>query len=359
MPTKHKPQDAVSFSIREAVDVQIALSRMNKLPWMEQASEMDRALIGTIVSELGTNIVKYANFGHITLEFHEDKRGLWVKVLAQDSGPGIADVGLALKDHYTTGKTLGLGLPGVKRMADDFSISSVPERGTRIEASKRLGRGYSGSDFSTRSACLPTNSTVAKETATAQWDIGSYTRPMPGQIKGGDLAITIQHATGLLMVMVDVTGHGERAFELSNKINALVQSQSQLPADELMMRLHASLEGTIGAAIGILGVDPHFARFAYLGVGNTGIARVTGERWRGVSRDGLVGSRIPRLSKAEGTLSAGDAFLMWTDGIPEIEGPKYLRQHARDPAKRVASQLVNSLGKPHDDAGCIVFRWLS
>ncbi len=325
------------------------MSRLNKLPWMEQASEIDRALIATILCELGTNIVKYANYGRLTVEFNPSKVTPWVKILAQDNGPGIADIGLALKDHYTTGNTLGLGLPGVKRMADDFSITSTI---------KGIGGRFDSTDKSFRSLASSAYPNAFESAGTATWDVGSYTRPMPGQIRGGDLAIIIHHAAGLLMVMVDVTGHGERAFELGNQINALVQSHPYLPSNELMMLLHRSLAGTIGAAIGILNVDPLQAKFAYLGVGNTGIARVTGKHWRGVSRDGLVGSRMPKLSPLEGALSAGDVFLMWTDGISEIDGPKYLRQHAKDPAKRVASHLVNAIGKPHDDAGCIIFRWL-
>ena len=334
------------------------MSRLNKLPWMEQASEIDRALIATILCELGTNIVKYANYGRLTVEFNPSKVTPWVKILAQDNGPGIADIGLALKDHYTTGNTLGLGLPGVKRMADDFSITSTPEKGTTIVAIKGIGGRFNGTDKSFRSLASSAYPNAFESAGTATWDVGSYTRPMPGQIRGGDLAIIIHHAAGLLMVMVDVTGHGERAFELGNQINALVQSHPYLPSNELMMLLHRSLAGTIGAAIGILNVDPLQAKFTYLGVGNTGIARVTGKHWRGVSRDGLVGSRMPKLSPLEGALSAGDVFLMWTDGISEIDGPKYLRQHAKDPAKRVASHLVNAIGKPHDDAGCIIFRWL-
>lgn len=357
MSTSRADQGTVSFPIREAVDVRIAMSNLNKLPWMEQASEIDRALIATILCELGTNIVKYADYGRLTVEFNLDKVTPWVKILAQDNGPGIADIGLALKDHYTTGNTLGLGLPGVKRMADDFSITSTPDKGTTIVAIKGLGGRFKSSEKSFRGLAGSAYPKAFETTGAEAWDVGSYTRPMLGQISGGDLAIVIHHAAGLLMVMVDITGHGERAFELSNQVNALVQSYPHLPANELMMLLHRSLAGTIGAAIGILNVDPHEATFAYLGVGNTGVARVRGKHWRGVSRDGLVGSRLPKLIPVEGELAAGDVFLLWTDGISEIDGPKYLRQNVTEPAKRVATQLVTTLGKPHDDAGCIVFRW--
>lgn len=358
MLKRRSQKDLMSFPIRENVDVHIALSRVNKLHWMEQASELDRALISTILSELGTNIVKYAHYGHLTVEFTEDKVAPSVKIQAQDDGPGIADISLALKDHYTTGSSLGLGLPGVKRMADDLTITSTPGRGTTVVAIKKLDRRFSASNISGNHSDPILPRELCSVDASAKWDIGSYTRPMLGQIRGGDLAITIQHDSRLLMVMVDVTGHGERAFELGNKINSLVQRHPQLPTNELMLFLHRQLIGTIGAAVGILSVDPANSRFNYLGVGNTGAARVSGERWRAVSKDGLVGSRLPSLTQVNGALATNDAFLMWTDGIPEIEGPKYLRQHTRDPAGYVARELVNSLGKPHDDAGCIVFRWL-
>ena len=92
--------------------------------------------IKTSVSELGRNILKYAVKGKIIITpiSKNNKKGIQVEV--SDKGPGIEDVEKALSDSYSTGGTLGLGLPGVKRMMDEFEIDSTPGEGTRITIRK-------------------------------------------------------------------------------------------------------------------------------------------------------------------------------------------------------------------------------
>lgn len=350
-------QDAVhrcTFPIRDAIDLRIAISQVNKEAWLDQATELDRSVVATIISELGTNIVKYAARGYIDIAFVESRGGASVVIEARDNGPGIADIHLALTDHYTTGKTLGLGLPAVRRMADHFDIQSSPEAGTRVLATKKLSRPSAATPAFRRS---PPVETSAAGTA-ACWDIGTCTRPMPGQIRSGDLAVTVAEGGNVLLAMIDVTGHGERAHELGNRIGSLVRSNARQSPGTLINLLHRSLKATIGAAVGIIAVNAAQARFSYAGVGNIGAARVTGERWKGVPRDGLLGTRLPTVQEHHGALASGDAFLMWSDGIPELLGPRFLASNRSAGAQDVARQLVHTLGKPHDDAGCIVFRWM-
>ena len=92
--------------------------------------------LATVTSELARNILKYAGQGRIRLEKLEHKGRKGVRLIASDSGPGIADVEQAMAEHYSTGGTLGLGLSGAKRMMDDFSVTSQPGQGTRVEAVK-------------------------------------------------------------------------------------------------------------------------------------------------------------------------------------------------------------------------------
>jgi serine/threonine-protein kinase RsbT len=94
------------------------------------------ALLVTTVSELGTNIIKYAGRGEITIQPIQEgaKKGILIRAI--DQGPGIADIKAAMQDHHSTGGTLGLGLPGVKRMMDDFEIRSELKRGTTVTVKK-------------------------------------------------------------------------------------------------------------------------------------------------------------------------------------------------------------------------------
>ena len=94
--------------------------------------------IMTVVAELARNVIKYAKSGRVTLTSIDSagRRGLEIEVV--DRGPGIADMERAMTDHFSTGKTLGLGLPGAKRLMDEFTITSTPGRGTRVVARKWL-----------------------------------------------------------------------------------------------------------------------------------------------------------------------------------------------------------------------------
>ncbi|MGF1753788.1 anti-sigma regulatory factor [Vibrio makurazakiensis] len=88
--------------------------------------------VSTSVSELATNVVKYACGGVVEISSVESCGKTGVKIVVKDSGTGIPDIPLALSDNFSTEGSLGLGLPGVKRMMDEFSIESSPEHGTKI-----------------------------------------------------------------------------------------------------------------------------------------------------------------------------------------------------------------------------------
>ena len=88
----------------------------------------------TAASELVRNMMKYAGGGHVTLEIVSDPpRAKGVRLTFVDEGPGIADVALAMQDGYTTTRGLGLGLPGAKRLSNEFRIQSEPGKGTWVQ----------------------------------------------------------------------------------------------------------------------------------------------------------------------------------------------------------------------------------
>ena len=93
-------------------------------------------MIATAVSELARNILKYAAKGEVIIASTQNGYRVGIEITAQDRGPGIADVAQAMVEHFSSSGTLGLGLPGVKRMMDEFEINSVPEKGTRVTIKK-------------------------------------------------------------------------------------------------------------------------------------------------------------------------------------------------------------------------------
>jgi len=90
----------------------------------------------TAASELVRNMLKYANGGTVLIEVISQGRDSGIRLVFQDKGPGIEDISLAMKDGYTTGKSLGIGLPGAKRLVNEFDIKSEVGTGTTVSIVK-------------------------------------------------------------------------------------------------------------------------------------------------------------------------------------------------------------------------------
>lgn len=90
----------------------------------------------TAASELVRNMLKYGHGGIANIELVSNEREKGVRLIFVDKGPGIPDISLAMKDGYSTGKSLGLGLPGTKRLVNEFFIDSKPGEGTVVSITK-------------------------------------------------------------------------------------------------------------------------------------------------------------------------------------------------------------------------------
>ena len=99
-------------------------------------SGSELTLIATAISEVARNIVTYAKHGEIVLRLVNQGRRRGIRVIAQDQGPGIADIPRAMEDGYSTSSSLGLGLPGVRRLVDEFQIESKQNQGTTVTFTK-------------------------------------------------------------------------------------------------------------------------------------------------------------------------------------------------------------------------------
>ncbi|MBF0226511.1 MAG: anti-sigma regulatory factor [Desulfobacterales bacterium] len=95
-------------------------------------NETMQVLIATAASELSTNIIRYAKKGKVTLKIIQDINSKGIEIIAQDKGPGIDNINQAMQEHFSTGNGLGLGLPSVQRIMDEFDIQSKLNHGTCI-----------------------------------------------------------------------------------------------------------------------------------------------------------------------------------------------------------------------------------
>ena len=135
---EQKPETDDEYCIAVASVNDIVTARLQGRALAERLgfSPGEATLVATAISELARNIVQYAGSGDIVLRSttNGSKRG--VVVVARDRGPGIADLKLAVRSGYSTSGGLGLGLPGVRRIVDDFQIVSNRHDGTTVTVTK-------------------------------------------------------------------------------------------------------------------------------------------------------------------------------------------------------------------------------
>jgi serine/threonine-protein kinase RsbT len=124
------------IAIRADVDIISARHRGRELGAELGFNKGELALIATAISELARNILTYAGEGEIVLERVQQNGRRGILVIARDGGPGIPDLELALQDGYSTSRSLGIGLPGVRRLMDEFELSSTLGAGTTVTAKK-------------------------------------------------------------------------------------------------------------------------------------------------------------------------------------------------------------------------------
>lgn len=130
------PSHEINVPVNADIDIVTARQKGRELARDLGFTSTDLALIATAISELARNIILYANTGEIVLSVVENgtKRGL--RVVARDDGPGIPDIERALEEGFSTSRSLGLGLSGVRRLMDEFDIVSDVGRGTTVTVKK-------------------------------------------------------------------------------------------------------------------------------------------------------------------------------------------------------------------------------
>lgn len=115
-------QDVILFRNRtKELAVRIGMNLLNQTKLITAASELVR------------NMLKYGGGGNITMEIISNPKTTGIRLTFKDDGPGIPDIALAMQDGYSTGRSLGLGLPGAKRLSNEFKIESEPGKGTLVE----------------------------------------------------------------------------------------------------------------------------------------------------------------------------------------------------------------------------------
>jgi serine/threonine-protein kinase RsbT len=123
-----------TFPVRTSADVVIVRQKVRTAAAELRFSLVDQTKLVTAASELARDTLEHGKGGEVRLEVLEEDPRQGLRLVFEDRGPGIPDVELALREGYTTGHGLGLGLGGAKRLVNEFAIESTPGQGTRVVA---------------------------------------------------------------------------------------------------------------------------------------------------------------------------------------------------------------------------------
>lgn len=132
----HNEVAETAMPVRSDLDVLKARQYGKELAGNLRFSASERTIIATAISEIARNTVLYAKSGQMSLKLIQQGQRRGILVIARDEGPGIPDLSLAMQDGYTTSQGLGIGLPGAKRLMDEFEIVSEVGKGTTITMKK-------------------------------------------------------------------------------------------------------------------------------------------------------------------------------------------------------------------------------
>lgn len=124
--------ETINVVIKSDTDIVLAREQGRALAEKLGFTQIEMTVIATAISEIARNIIEHAYSGEITLSEHHNGVRHGIQIMATDQGPGIPDLNKAMQDDYSTGKGLGLGLPGSKRLMDEFDIQSTVGGGTVV-----------------------------------------------------------------------------------------------------------------------------------------------------------------------------------------------------------------------------------
>ncbi len=336
-----------------AVDVVVQVANSDDIVVARQAgrdlaeslgfSLTDLTLIATAISEVARNITSYTNGGEVRVSTVDQQGRIGLVVEAVDFGPGIADIDRALEDGYSTRAGMGLGLPGARRLMDEFEIHSAVGRGTHRDHEEM------GPD-----QCL----TPAHPARSSGQLPGSHCQARTSREMAG-----LSPTRAARPCSVSSMAWATARWPLSPRRHAaavLAENPAE-PLDALFVLCHQALYGTRGAAITVAAIDHVHATLAWLGVGNVAGSLVRTSpggptvQSSVMQRGGVIGHQLPRaLRPVRTSMQSGDVLLLGTDGLATGFAD---RPDLGQSAAALAQGILTHCAKGTDDALVLVARY--
>ncbi len=189
---------------------------------------------------------------------------------------------------------------------------------------------------------------------TFEW--GAASRPKHGQTVSGDTYAVVHPPDGsVIIAVIDGLGGGEEAARAARLAEQVVREHSNWSLQEQVHAMHTALHGTRGAVVGLLRLDLTAARANYVGVGNIGAHVYSRQPIKPISKNGIIGFRLPALLELRYTYDPGDIFVLYSDGITARFGQD-AQLDLKQPPQAFADRILQQYGKTVDDATVVVVK---
>lgn len=185
---------------------------------------------------------------------------------------------------------------------------------------------------------------------------GAVVRPKGGQTVSGDTYVVKPFSPhGLTVSVIDGLGGGEQAAHAAESAATVIRSNPAQDPAELIRRSHRALHGTRGAVMALLSYNLQARNVSFVGVGNIGIQVYSTLPIKPISKNGIIGYRLPSLLKLAYSYNSGDTFVLYSDGISGHFALDSTLELATEP-QRLAELILHRYGKDYDDATVVVVR---
>ncbi len=330
------------------------------------------------LTEMLTNVTKYANNKARILArpWTLDERLIGIEIIVTDQGPGIKNLSEALKDGYTTTKSLGLGLGAIKRLSDELEIYTLTEKkseshvnlmkrsvvrdkhshlkgktGTTIIFRRKLGSRtrFQQDELGTKYHAFSTHPKLV---------ISGRTRARNGSLHNGDGIYWNEQKKVAFISILDGLGHGLNARLATQQAINILRKRHELPLTTLMKVLHQQLKITNGCQGMLLRINKVTKTCTYLGVGNIRGFFIKRNHIKPLlTKDGVLGKALPTLNETTIGFPPPSLMILHTDGISrewinDARKLNLLRYKASD----IVNDLITLHHKSIDDGAVVVIQ---
>ena len=185
---------------------------------------------------------------------------------------------------------------------------------------------------------------------------GAVCRAKQGQSISGDVYVVQEYAEDLALIsIIDGLGGGIEAERAARLAAQLLERYPDLPLQELIRRSHTALHSTRGAVIGLLRLEQASNQATYVGIGNIGVQVYSRQPIKPISKNGILGFRMPSLLELRYVYDPGDIFVLYSDGVSSSFAQDN-KIDIKQPPQRMAEQILATYGKHTDDATVVAVK---